>query len=117
GTYGRLASRRYSHRHTSERRSGHPEYVGVKVVCVNDVDLVLSQVAGKAPNLTGSMQIVKAVQPKLGNVVHSHSLHFFQQHALAIQRRDDHVAAAAFDQQLSQLHCLSLGSTLMETAD
>jgi hypothetical protein len=98
-THGRLTARRDSHGDAGERRRGHSEYVRIKIVAVNDVDLVLSQVPREAPHLACGMKIVEAVESKLRDLVQPEPVDLVQQHAFALQRRDEDVAVSAFDQQ------------------
>jgi len=70
-------------------------------VRVYDVDLVLFEITREATNLAQGMQIVKTIEPELGNVVETESIQIAEQHSITVQRGDKHVAASAFDQQSS----------------
>ena len=117
GTDRRFPARRDSHRHARETCRSHAENVRVEVVRVYDVDLVLLQELRETTKLTSSVKIVKAVETKLGNVAQAESIDFIEQHTVAVEGRDKHVAACALQQQSRKLHCLSFGTALVKTAD
>jgi len=86
-------------------------------VRVYDVNLVPSQILSEAPDLLEGMEVVKAVETKLGDVVQTETIDLVKQDPIAFERCNEHVAASAFQQQSRQLHRLSFGTALMKTAD
>src|SRR5258707_7884068 len=100
-----------------QRRGRHPENVCIKVVRVNDVDLILFQEACQPAQLPNEVAIIEARQRILGNLTEAESIRFAAQRSFVLQTRQAHAGASALVQLSHKLEGLALAATLLKAVD
>ena len=100
-----------------QRRGRHPENVCIKVVRVNDVDLILFDEMNQAAKLSGEVEIVEAVERIFVDFTNTKLIGFRAERAAILQAGETDTALSAGVQLRQELHGLALASTLLETID
>jgi hypothetical protein len=114
---GSLAARCDTPWDSGKGRARHSKNIGVKIMCMNDVNFALSQEAREAQHLFKSVAVVEAGQREFRDVSKSQGVYLIAEHSAPIQTGDMHAKAAVISQKTRQLHSLAFRAAFVKATD
>jgi hypothetical protein len=86
-------------------------------VRVNNIDFKLRQHGNETTNLQSHVQILEIGQREFWDITKTKPLNLDKQYPVQTQAGDVNLVISSFMEETGELHCLTLGATLMKTVD